>query len=107
MLEKFIGKKSLLFVPVAWLNSVANLLTTMYSPKRTIIVRLEGVGEGANLAFDINPEAVAKAIVNELAGEFVKKGDCGLLGEGLEWTQRGLSINKDWFRQQVIQGEKN
>lgn len=107
MLEKFIGLKRVILIPAEWLNTVANIFNNIRSPKNTIIVRIEGYGEGSNMTIDLNPREAAIVLSDFLAGEFIRKGDNSLLGEGLKWTQSGVTIDKDWFRQQVIQGEKN
>ena len=106
MPSKFTGKRAVLMIPVSWLNEVANMLTKFHSPNDVIKVTVEGAGEASYLSFDINTTALASAVTNDLSGQFVKKGDGGLLGDGLKWNQRGLSIDVDWLRRQIIQLEK-
>ena len=106
MPSKFTGKRAVLLVPVSWLNEVANMLTKFYSPNNVVKVSVEGAGEASYLSFDINPTALVSAISNELSGQFIKNGDGGLLGDGLKWNQRGLSIDTDWLQKQIIQTEK-
>ncbi len=106
MPSKFTGKKTVLLIPASWLNEVANMLTKFHSPNNVIKVTVEGAGEAACLSFDVNPAALVNSIANELAGLFVKKFDNGLLGDGLKWNQRGLSIDTDWLAKQILQTEK-
>ena len=106
MPSKFTGKRAVLMIPVSWLNEVANMLTKFHSPNDVIRVTVEGAGEASYLSFDINATALASAITNDLSGQFVKKGDSWLLGDGLKWNQRGLSIDVDWLQRQIIQLEK-
>lgn len=106
MLEKFIGKRKVLLVPASWLNAVTSILNGIRSPKGTVSASLEGDGEGSNLRIDIVPSAAARELQDALASNFVRKNDYSLLGEGLKWGERGLTIDKDWFRREVVQGEK-
>ena len=107
MLKKFIGRKNLLLVPAVWLNTVANILTNIRSPSSSVKATLEGEDEGANLQLDINPKGAVPLLAPELAKEFVHKGDLSLLGEGLKWGERGLTIDKEWLQREIVQGEKS
>ena len=106
MIEKFTGKRKVLLVPASWLNAVANILNGIRSPKGTVSASLEGDGEGSNLRIDIVPKEAARELREALAAYFVMQGDGSLLGEGLKWGERGLTIDEEWFRREVIQGEK-
>ena len=106
MLKKFTGRKNILLVPAVFLNTVANMLTNIRSPSGSVKVSSEGEDEGANLRIDIEPKGAAALLAPVLASKFVRKGDMSLLGEGLKWGERGLTIDKDWFRREVLQGEK-
>ena len=97
MIGKFSAKSKVLLIPAGWLNSVANALNNVHSPRRTIRAAMEGDGEGSNLSLDINPQAAASAIAPQLAAEFPRKNDSSLLGEGLKWGERGLSIDREWL----------
>lgn len=106
MLSKFLGKGKVLLIPASWLNAVAIILNNVRSPQGTVKASLEGDGEGSHLRIDIVPDAAAREMLNALSANFVLKGDMSLLGEGLKWDERGLTIDKDWLRREVIQGEK-
>lgn len=105
-MEKFTGKKRILLVPASWLNTVANILSNISSPKRTVSVKIEGVGEGANLRIDIIPDAAAREMRSALSSEFICRGDQNLLGDGLKWSERGLTIDKDWLQREIRQVDK-
>lgn len=106
MLSKFIGKRKVLLVPASWLNEVANILNNLSSTKGTVSAKLEGDREGSNLRIDIVPAAAAREMREALSSNFVCKGNASLLGEGLKWGEKGLTIDKEWLRREVIQGEK-
>ena len=98
MIQRFETKSKVLLIPARWLNAVANALNRAYSPKQTIEVRLEGCDEGSRLSFELNPRAAASTLFPFLAAEFPRKNDSSLLGEGLKWGDRGLSIDKEWLK---------
>ena len=106
MLSKFHGKRKVLLVPASWLNAVAGILNGFTSPKGTVSARLEGSDEGSNMRIDIVPAAAAREMRNALTANFICKDDRSLLGDGLKWSERGLTIDKEWLRREVIQGEK-
>ena len=106
MLSKFHCRSKVLLIPAAWLNAVASILNTIASPKGTVSAKLKGDGDGSVLSIDIIPSAVARAIVNELSGQFPRKGDNSLLGEGLKWGERGLTIDTEWLAKAIVQALK-
>ena len=106
MLKKFFGSGKVLLVPVSWLNAVSSALNKFVSPKGTVSARLEGDGDGSAVNIDIVPAAVAREIQNELSGNFIRKGDKSLLGEGLKWGERGLTIDTEWLGKAILQTEK-
>ena len=105
-MEKFTGKKRILLVPASWLNTVANILSNISSPKHTVSVKIEGVGEGANLIIDIIPDAAAREMRSVLSADFICRGAQNLLGDGLKWSERGLTIDKDWLQREIRQVDK-
>lgn len=98
MIGKFADKSKVLLVPAQWLNAVAAALNGAYSPQQTVEVTIEGEGEGSRLSLEIRPQAAASAMVPHLAAHFPRKNDPSLLGEGLKWDARGLSIDKEWLK---------
>ena len=106
MLRRFFGRSRIPLVPASWLNAVASILNNVRSPKGTVKATLEGDGEGSHLHIDVVPDAAARELRDALSANFVLKGDMSLLGEGLKWDELGLTIDKDWLRREVIQGEK-
>lgn len=106
MLSKFLGKEKVLLIPASWLNAVSSILNKFSSPKNTVSAKLEGDGDGSTMSIDIVPSAVAREIGNELSANFIRKGDASLLGDGLKWDERGLTIDTDWVYRQIIQAEK-
>lgn len=106
MLTKFLGRRKVVLIPAAWLNGVASILNRFSSPKGTVSAKLEGEGEGSTMNIDIVPSAVAREIGNDLQGDFIRKGDSSLLGNGLKWDERGLTIDTDWLALQIMQTEK-
>ena len=106
MLRRFFVRRKVPLVPASWLNAVANILNNPHSPKGTISAKLDGDGEGATLNLDINPAVAATQMRDHLAANFLCKGDSRLLGDGLVWGERGLTIDKEWLAKQVIQAEK-
>lgn len=106
MLRRFFRRSKVPLVPASWLNAVANILNKPHSPKGTILAKLDGDGDGATLNLDINPAVAATQLRSHLAANFICNGDSTLLGEGLVWGERGLTIDKEWFARQVIQCEK-
>lgn len=102
MIRRFETKSKVLQIPARWLNSVANALNNIRSPRQTIEARLEGDGEGSNLSLDIRPQSAASVIAPHLAAEFPRKNDNSLLGEGLKWGERGLAIDKEWLKRAIV-----
>ena len=98
MIQRFAIKSKVLLIPARWLNSIANALNNVHSPRRTIEARLEGDGEGSSLAFDLRPQAAASDMAPYVGAEFPRKNDSSLLGEGLKWGERGLTIDKEWLK---------
>ena len=106
MLSKFLIKRKVLFVPASWLNAVANILNGLASVKGTVSAKLEGEGEGSNIKLDIVPSAAAREMRSSLAADFICKGDAALLGDGLKWGERGLTIDTEWLDRQIVQNLK-
>ena len=106
MLKKFIGKRKLALLPTSWLNAVANILNDIRSKSGTVAARVEGEGEGSNLNIDIVPAAAAREMRDELAKSFLCKDVGSLLGEGLKWSERGLTIDKEWLQREIVNSEK-
>ena len=106
MLSKFLGKGKVVLIPASWLNAVASILNNFSSPKGTVSAKLEGDGDGSTMNIDIVPSAAAREIGNALSGEFIRKGDASLLGDGLKWDERGLTIDTDWVYRQILQTQK-
>ena len=44
--------------------------------------------------------------MNELSGQFPRKDDNSLLGEGLKWGERGLTIDTEWLAKAIVQAQK-
>lgn len=107
MLQRFFRSKRVPLIPSAWLNAVSNYLNGIHSKTDTIkIDRVDSVDSGIAPSIDLNEETAARRLRPFLSKDFVCRGDRSTLGEGLIWTENGLSIDKAWLERQIVQSFK-